>query len=65
MSDDSGHHSTARLLLFERDPGKRHYFQKYVLGILWRGLSEEEKEQRALEAVKHRRARAGGGITEE
>jgi len=55
MANDSGRHSTARLLLFERDPGKRHYFHKYVLGILWRGLSEEEKHHRLLEALRHRR----------
>ena len=40
------------------DPLKRHYFQKYVLGILCRGLSEEEKQQRVLEALRRRRARS-------
>jgi hypothetical protein len=52
-----------RLLLFERDPGKRYYFEKYVLGILWRGLSEEEKEQRVVDALRRRRAHSDESIS--
>jgi len=60
MADDPGRIPSARLLLFERDPGKRYYFEKYVLDILWRGLSEEEKQQRLLEVVERRRAQSEG-----
>ena len=60
MADDCGRHSTGRLLLFERDPGKRYYFEKYVLDILWRALSEEEKQQRLLEVLERRRAQSEG-----
>ena len=65
MSETPPRMPPGRLLLFERDPAKRHYFQKYILGILWCGLSEEEKHYRLLEAVKQRRAEAREGVTEE
>ena len=60
MIEHLEHSSSARLLLFERDPLKRHYFQKYVLGIIWRGLSEEEQQQRLAEVLERRRARSEG-----
>jgi hypothetical protein len=64
MAEHPLHIPSGRLLLFERDPLKRDYFQKYVLGILWRGLSEEEKQDRFLEVVEHRHAQSNGPGTE-
>jgi hypothetical protein len=56
MADDTTEESrTGRLLLFEPDPLKRHYFHKYVLGILWRGLSDAGKQQRLASVVQQRR----------
>jgi hypothetical protein len=45
-----------RLLLFEPDAARRHYYSKYVLGILWRGLTAEEREQRIMDVLRQRRA---------
>jgi hypothetical protein len=44
-----------RLLLFEPDPGRRYHFRKYVEGILWRGVSETERDKRIVETVSQRR----------
>ena len=43
-----------RLLPFEPDRGKRYHFRKYVEGILWRGISETERERRILETMSRR-----------
>ena len=45
-----------RLLLLEADAVRRHYYSKYVVGILWRGLSDEEREQRIMDVVRQRGA---------
>jgi hypothetical protein len=45
-----------RLLLFEPDAARRHYYSKYVVGILWRGLNEGEKEQPIMDVLRQRRA---------
>jgi hypothetical protein len=49
---------TGRLLLFDPDPVKRHYFQKYVLGVMWRRLSEAERQER-IAAIGFRHAESG------
>jgi hypothetical protein len=46
---------TGRLLLFEPDPVKRHYFRKYVLGVIWRRLSEAERQERIAAIIRERR----------
>jgi hypothetical protein len=47
-----------RLLLFEPDPVKRHYFRKYVRGVIWRRLSEAERQERIAAIIRERRNRA-------
>ena len=49
-----------RLLLLEADAVRRHYYSKYVVGILWRGLSDEEKEQRIMDVLRQRGASSRG-----
>lgn len=49
-----------RLLLFEPDAARRHYYSKYVVGILWRGLSDEEREQRIMGVLRQRGASSRG-----
>ena len=49
-----------RLLLFEADAARRHYYSKYMVGILWRGLSDEEREQRIMGILGQRGASSRG-----
>ena len=65
MSERPPQAPRARLLLFERDPGKRYHFEKYVVGIICRGLTDEERQQRVLEAVKHGGSQSSEAVTDE
>ena len=48
-----------RLLLFERDAGKRYHFAKYVEGIMMRNLCEAERQEVLLTIIKARRDEHG------
>jgi hypothetical protein len=52
-----------RLLLFEPDAARRHYYSKYVVGILWRGLNDRGREQRIMDLLRQRGASLSGEQT--
>ena len=54
MSEQGKSVQRGRLLLFEAGAAKRHYYKKYVVGDIWRGLTESEKEQRIRDVLRAR-----------